>query len=490
VVLNTHINLWAIGKPEDATDTTDEIENVDAGVDETTEVERAGLGDVRCLLSFIETTTKAKLDFIGSSLCHAVTFGDVWLLFSPGDIVIAKDGTQAYQVSHVKVTKHRFKQPSDKSRNFWEDETKAEVEDNPVVIDCVYVDYDGSAVGPVRRTFTISRFDGLKDVVSLPVYPLRFSRQPDLREKLVERGKLFIKVARMKHMHYCGSSLETHEELDSQVVIDFEEALSRHPKWKPIIQSVTDKSRKKASTTRENDGSSSDSSSESFTDELAPERRYYRPKGKSPKAIRCVPQCCTREVVHDDDYVDDRRRDEYIASQMNDATSKIPSVAAVPRNLNDISRDDGLSDSEYIIMSFRVFGFVLRNRRWGMLSSSTACSILKSLTRFPAKLDLANVTEVAVLGEGEGFDQLVLPAGHKEMVKSMIKQHFRDKKFAPGNRDHTDVVRGKGISEDFSSYGFLLTKSTGKGLIMLLHGVPGVGKTSTAGKPLTYKWVM
>lgn len=39
------------------------------------------------------------------------------------------------------------------------------------------------------------------------------------------------------------------------------------------------------------------------------------------------------------------------------------------------------------------------------------------------------------------FDQLVLPKGHKEMVLSLIAQHFRNKVSAS---DQRDIVQGKG----------------------------------------------
>lgn len=52
--------------------------------------------------------------------------------------------------------------------------------------------------------------------------------------------------------------------------------------------------------------------------------------------------------------------------------------------------------------------------------------------------------EVAALGAGEGFDELVLPPGHGDMVKSMIRQHLRDKTLSSVNRDKTDIIRGKG----------------------------------------------
>jgi ATP-dependent Lon protease len=49
------------------------------------------------------------------------------------------------------------------------------------------------------------------------------------------------------------------------------------------------------------------------------------------------------------------------------------------------------------------------------------------------------------------------------MILSLIVQHFRDKGLAAIQDEHVDLVRGKG-----------------KGLVILLHGAPGVGKTTTA----------
>lgn len=96
---------------------------------------------------------------------------------------------------------------------------------------------------------------------------------------------------------------------------------------------------------------------------------------------------------------------------------------------------------------------------------------------------MTNVFEVAALGAGEGFDELVLPRGHGDMVKSMIRQHLRDKNLSSINRDKTDIVRGKGTYRPRSQLAYsVLTSCLGRGLIILLHGVPGVGKTSTAGQ--------
>ena len=42
------------------------------------------------------------------------------------------------------------------------------------------------------------------------------------------------------------------------------------------------------------------------------------------------------------------------------------------------------------------------------------------------------------------FEQLVLPRGHKDMLGSLISQHFRDKKSEAADNEQRDIVRGKG----------------------------------------------
>lgn len=67
------------------------------------------------------------------------------------------------------------------------------------------------------------------------------------------------------------------------------------------------------------------------------------------------------------------------------------------------------------------------------------------------------------------------------MIVSLIAQHFRDKRSKTGQREEFDIVKGKGTSNPLCAKMVALTTIVGKGLIILLHGAPGVGKTSTAG---------
>jgi hypothetical protein len=44
--------------------------------------------------------------------------------------------------------------------------------------------------------------------------------------------------------------------------------------------------------------------------------------------------------------------------------------------------------------------------------------------------------------DGSAFGQLVLPPGHKTMVKSLVAQHFRDKESQ--EEREADIISGKG----------------------------------------------
>lgn len=60
------------------------------------------------------------------------------------------------------------------------------------------------------------------------------------------------------------------------------------------------------------------------------------------------------------------------------------------------------------------------------------------------------------------FEQLVLPESQKELVQALVAEHTQ-RTSTPANAAFDDIVKGKG-----------------RGLIMVLHGPPGVGKTLTA----------
>jgi hypothetical protein len=97
-----------------------------------------------------------------------------------------------------------------------------------------------------------------------------------------------------------------------------------------------------------------------------------------------------------------------------------------------------LTDYDFLICTFTVPGFCFATKRW--------CIFKVSLLE-------------EIQFNSEAFECLRMPLHQKSMVHSLVKVHSSD------GIGFDDIVSGKG-----------------KGMIFLLHGVPGTGKTLTAGK--------
>ncbi|CCF32008.1 hypothetical protein CH063_04472 [Colletotrichum higginsianum] len=431
-------------------------------------------------LAFFLKTLRSQVlhrrEYLKADHCSNVFFSDLWHLFSPGIEVIRSDRKQAYRVVHVTSTKHRMVSAFEK----WggrpgvhvdvDDENKKRPRPN-FRITCVYIDFDGKVFGPVAETFDIKSFEGQREITSFEVFPLRLlptlrdglddaerdtpsNLQPAtrFRQKLINRGKNFLEAIKKKHMYYAGPTLDTREEIEGQVVVDFEAAFSIEedpdlPSEQPRIRSLLNLK----------------------LDDYAEERP-------------CQADCCFVEKVYDDTAIDLRRGMEYINSLLPKPGGQDPaSVLILPQTLEELqtraSHDKFLlPDSDLLILSYRVIGFLLRNRKFAQLDLAFLSEIqLRTLSSVPDnKHDASHTQEDSSTGSAAAFDRLVLEEGHRSMIELLIAQHFRDKESKGDPNDQYDAVRGKG-----------------KGLILLLHGAPGVGKTSTAegaaelfGKPL------
>ncbi|CAG8978525.1 hypothetical protein HYALB_00010068 [Hymenoscyphus albidus] len=81
-----------------------------------------------------------------------------------------------------------------------------------------------------------------------------------------------------------------------------------------------------------------------------------------------------------------------------------------------------------------------------------------------ARLNIDNISNVAY--DEDNLENLVLPKGHKKIIQALVETHFKK--------------HGASVYETESHYNADIVRGKGKGLIVLLHGAPGVGKTSTA----------
>ncbi|KAK4678794.1 hypothetical protein QC764_500330 [Podospora pseudoanserina] len=238
-------------------------------------------------------------------------------------------------------------------------------------------------------------------------------------------------MAAVRHMHYSGLTIGNKDEVDSQVVVDFEEAFATDngTSWRVELESI-------------------------LGIEFCPTSQ-----------TRCVSACCLGNNIHKDFRVEKIQHEEYMTSCMpQDTTLELP-ISVYPRLLQDIHVHVSVTDKDYIIMSMRACGFVLRSRKWAQLDLTYLAPPHFPTASSPSASGYKPPSGPAshISPPRPAFEQLVLPDGYKDMVLSLIAQHYRDKQMQNDERDQVDIIRGKG-----------------KGLILFLHGAPGVGKTTTA----------
>jgi hypothetical protein len=320
----------------------------------------SALQQLSTLIDFLDTDIKPKAEYMSKSKPQKITFHDVWYLFRPGDEVVSQGGKQAYRILNITSSPHKVIPPW---RNF--ETMSAKSDETPVQLFCVHIDFDGTTIGPVLTKFEIPRFDGEKSVISLPVLPLRYyhsvsATAEDVRAHLIARGRMFLDVLNQKHMHYNGLTLENRDEVDGQVVVDFEKAFEMETRRPRPLKSEQDSdedhgNRKKKKSSEE----------ESWQPKIVNLIGWEYPEVKD---VRCDAGCCNNDNIHKDAYAEAKRNSDYQSSLIPVELSREPSVAIFPRRFNLATPEEELSEEDYVIMSYRVFGFVLRNRKWGKSS--------------------------------------------------------------------------------------------------------------------------
>lgn len=456
------------GSPISATGSSDEQVTSDPKTDTTSaEVVENSLVDSEMMLEHMHPLIQFMDDFIAPRQtylrgydCQKVTFDDMWLLFKPGDEVIQSNGDQAYRVIEVETKLHRAIPPweglwkpttlssgpkiTDPSNAFLPpppppdpDPWSREGDNKPFVLWCVHIDSDGVNIGPVTTEITIDSFEGERFIFDLDVYPLRLRAKdvlgsavpstpvPSIRDQLIERGKRFTKMSGIQHAYYSGTIHGTQDRLEGQVVVD--NSL--------VFHSDSSKDRPEV---------------KSWVQAMAPVQPF------DGESAACSATCCIEDAVWSDRSFDLRRNSEYMEMAIPTDRTDSLSLAALEcpiASVNKSEKEGKITDSEYLIMSDRVWGFILRDRRWVELNLRFISEVnyqREEPFSEPAPEDM-NVTNTA-------FDDLVLPDGHKKVILSLVAQQLRK-----DEHREADIIRGKG-----------------KGLIILLHGAPGVGKTSTA----------
>lgn len=417
------------------------------------------LDDLRCYIKFVEERLLPQYTALHETSTSArkgtkVHFDDIGCLFKPGDLVYVphKALSRAVQddITNLALAGRMKESPQEKSTHqkiwrFYSGKTSRnhevnEDDEDEFIAKLYYLEYDGATYGAVPCSFNMSRFAGEKDVNELDIYPLRFC--DDWRKNLdhhIEQRRIVVDNISHWHMALEGWSLITDplgipvvdikkswtahlrqarpEYIQGQVIVDFREAWNSDPQYAEFFLDLEPKAHsRKASRTMQ----------------------YY-----SPHKITTWSDCKRQKVIQNSDDILVVSNRAYPMAEYDEYLRTDPYVRETTRPQQAPKGDD------LALVALRVFVYALRKRKFMPVDG-------RLLTRIPL--------------ETGAFDQLQLPTEHKHIIQAAVQSHLRRQLI---ERKVEKQGNAQAQSQDF-------IPGKGKGLLIMMHGEPGVGKTATA----------
>lgn len=232
---------------EDKKNQKDETKALDPTADTVVKTDTfEALAHLRLLVEFLDHDLKSTFALrrqIALKETCPIAFADLWHLYEHGqEVRTPDDNLQVFKVARFTGGRDLLREtlPPD-SPEVPLSCIEREESNGAFFLECYRYDFNGSQYGPVHNMFEIRRYEGLREIRSLPVYPLCFDPEYKTeRAQLIQRGEKFMALARANetaHKTYCGLSLDEHAEEVSfsdvlwclQVLIKFR--LSHRSSW-------------------------------------------------------------------------------------------------------------------------------------------------------------------------------------------------------------------------------------------------------------------
>lgn len=322
--------------------------------------------DLRCLIELIDVELKPVADSYRDMTRQKIPFCDMWLLFKPGDLLYSPLGSKQAS-DNIYIDGRPYPQkPDDRfqevfriccttgGRNHLEETNqnfsglghKGKI--NAFLVSTYWVDFNATRFTSRAFVFYMVPFSGERDITSLQCYPLRYVPKADeMKAKWKARGDAFREYTTFKYRYYTGKTLtcapdgyhgskdeypKHAENIESQVVVDFSQALEAYPGWRTSGNNVT------------------------LGPEDAPgELSENYPTSYWKDSYRKILDEEIDDDIYDDDHIDIKLLEEYIEidSLLRDHPQTSP------------AGNGALDENHLILLPNRVFAFVMKNRKWG-----------------------------------------------------------------------------------------------------------------------------
>ncbi|KAI0553073.1 hypothetical protein F4679DRAFT_34399 [Xylaria curta] len=420
---------------------------------------RRAYADMKCYVDFVKTRLIPRRNMYANadnSRPSKIRYRDLASLFRPGDLVIEpgmfqaenkirdKRSSMVMNASEPKLWRvcyvsedtpawsvHNLDTPNG------ELQSQIGVGDEATHLRLYYIDFDGQRFAPVRGDASIEFFEGEKEITKLPIYPVRFHKDHEcfLRE-LRERGQRFREIVSSGNPTFSyqgwtltkdpsGHDIESRpglgatwpENIESDVIVDFNEAFQVNPWWKPAFQQFPE--------------------AESFYPTIS---RDEFPIVEWSDRSRFKEFASREEMVVEYDAVRELEWAKFTE------TDPFIGQSEASEPLGHLAQT--LTPDDLALLPSRLFAYALRSRSF----------INADIKYLKPVRDTLNPLE-----------SLQLPEKHKVMIQSAVFGHLEKKKV----RRRATLLNSEFPDQD-------VIHGKGRGLAVLLHGPPGVGKTATA----------
>ena len=216
----------------------------------TIDESREAVNDFRCLVSFIDDYINPLRNYLKNP--EFVQFQELWYLYPLGSLIFVKEKRFPQKIWRViqACGGRKYFRPDNDHEIDWIGKY------SPFVLNCYYLDYDGSRFVRVFHKFEIDRFTEWRLVSSLPIVPLSVAERERMtnRQASISCGEQSLACTKPSYLYYEGRSLNqtpvgaelykassdnvglsrVHSEIiESQVMVDFDQALHAMPEWSP-----------------------------------------------------------------------------------------------------------------------------------------------------------------------------------------------------------------------------------------------------------------
>lgn len=449
----TNIQGLASDNPSDGSNPSDSNTSVELGMTRTPDWEdpiqelcrnKDALNELVCYVDFMENQImpdSRRYRNESSPLPETIRWEDLWYLFKPGDLIYVKRDTESFDA----FTSSEFAQQILRVMHTSLTDTSPTL--GPIGVPGVseqfsifghFIDFNGGTYFAMYHIFRpILPFRGQMKVTDLPIYPVSYVEDDQILAQAVSDGETYVSLIERRSGFYSG----------------WTQTIS--PLGNPLGQRMAEQTRLAGPQHIESDILVDFEETFNAFPEWRP-RTYVMKIGPFDVDVCRLEQSDLPVLEWDE--MGQTKHDDCDQVLLTDYTEWREAKKFMAEDLMwdfKLARNRPAPTGKHLaLLPRRFFAYAVLERKF-------------------VPLNTRSVRSADAEADDQAFKKLEIDCSYKRLILSLVKSHF-DKVEAEKTQnveiETQDLIRGKG-----------------KGVVILLHGAPGVGKTATA-EAVALKW--